>query len=168
DLGLQQVIETALGDRRGAIVALEPSTGAVLSFVSRPGFDLNEFVDGIDPQYWSELNTSPDRPLYNRVIAGLYPPGSTFKPFMALAALELGKRTPRSTIQDPGYFYFGGRRFRDSRPGGHGVVDLYKSIVVSSDVYYYMLANDLGIDAIAGFMRHFGFGSRTGIDRKST
>src|SRR5256885_14968205 len=92
------------------------------------------------------------------------PPGSTFKPFMALAALELGKRTPRSTIHDPGYFDFGGRRFRDSKPGGNGVVDLYKSIVVSSDTYYYQVANDLGIDAIAGFMKHFGFGERTGID----
>ena len=164
DLRLQQVAENAFGERRGAVVALEPSTGAVLAFVSKPGFDPNQFVDGIDPQYWSELNNSPDRPLYNRAIAGVYPPGSTFKPFMALAALELGKRTPRSTINDPGYFVFGDRRFRDSKPGGHGVVDLFKSIVVSSDVYYYMLANDMGIDAIAGYMKHFGFGARTGID----
>ncbi len=164
DMRLQQVAENAFGERRGAAVALEPSTGAVLAFVSKPGFDPNQFVDGIDPQYWSELNTSLDRPLYNRAIAGLYPPGSTFKPFMALAALELGKRTPRSTINDPGYFVFGDRRFRDSKPGGHGVVDLFKSIVVSSDTYYYMLANDMGIDAIAGYMKHFGFGARTGID----
>jgi penicillin-binding protein 2 len=108
--------------------------------------------------------SSPDRPLNNRAIAGLYPPGSTFKPYMALAALELGKRTPRTTISDPGYFVFGDRRFRDSKPGGHGTVDMYKSIVKSSDVYYYMLANDMGIDAIAGFMGRFGFGTRTGID----
>jgi penicillin-binding protein 2 len=164
DLRLQQVAENAFGERRGAVVALEPSTGAVLAFVSKPGFDPNYFVDGIDPQYWSELNTSIDRPLYNRAIAGTYPPGSTFKPFMALAALELGKRTPRSTIHDPGYFIFGDRRFRDSKPGGNGVVDLYKSIVVSSDTYYYMLANEMGIDAIAGYMKNFGFGTRTGID----
>jgi penicillin-binding protein 2 len=164
DLRLQQVAETAFGDRRGAVVALDPSSGAVLAFVSKPGFDPNQFVDGIDPQYWSELNSSPDRPLYNRAIAGTYPPGSTFKPFMALAALELGKRTARSTINDPGYFFFGDRRFRDSKPGGHGVVDLRKSIVVSSDVYYYMLANDMGIEAIAGYMKHLGFGARTGID----
>jgi penicillin-binding protein 2 len=166
DLRLQQVAEAAFGDRRGAVVALEPATGAVLAFVSRPGFDPNAFVDGIDPQYWSELNNSIDRPLYNRAIAGTYPPGSTFKPFMALAALELGKRTARTTIFDQGYFYFGGRRFRDSSPGGrgHGIVDLHKSIVVSSDVYYYMLANDLGIDAIAGYMKHLGLGARTGID----
>jgi penicillin-binding protein 2 len=164
DLRLQQVAEQALGERRGAVVALEPSTGAVLAFVSKPNFDPNYFVDGIDPQYWAELNNSPDRPLYNRAIAGTYPPGSTFKPFMALAALDLGKRTPRSAINDPGYFVFGDRRFRDSKPGGHGYVDLFKSIVVSSDTYYYMLANDMGIEAIAGYMKNFGFGAKTGID----
>ena len=164
DIRLQHVAETAFGDRRGALVAIEPSTGGVLAFVSKPGFDPNLFVDGIDPQSWAELNNSPDKPLNNRAIAGVYPPGSTFKPFMALAALDLGKRTPRSTINDPGYFFFGDRRFRDSKPGGHGVVDLYKSIVVSSDTYYYQLANDMGIDAIAAYMKHFGFGARTGID----
>jgi penicillin-binding protein 2 len=164
DIRLQQVAELAFGERRGALVAIEPATGGVLALVSKPGFDPNQFVDGIDPQYWAELNTSPDKPLNNRAISGVYPPGSTFKPFMALAALQLGKRTPRSTIVDPGYFIFGERRFRDSKPGGHGIVDLHKSIVVSSDVYYYQLANDMGIDAIAGFMQHFGFGARTGID----
>jgi penicillin-binding protein 2 len=164
DMRLQRVAENAFGERRGALVAIEPGTGAVLALVSKPGFDLNLFVDGIDPQAWTELNNSPDRPLNNRAIAGVYPPGSTFKPFMALAALELGKRTPRSTINDPGYFVFGDRRFRDSKPGGHGVVDLHKSIVVSSDTYYYMLANDMGIDAIAGFMKQLGLGQLTGID----
>jgi penicillin-binding protein 2 len=164
DLKLQQVGENAFGERRGALVALEPSTGAVLAFVSKPGYDPNLFVDGIDPQSWTELNTSIDRPLLNRAINGVYPPGSTFKPFMAMAALELGKRTPRSTIHDLGYFEFGGRRFRDSKPGGNGMVDLMKSIVVSSDTYYYQLANEMGIDAIAGYMKNFGFGSRTGID----
>jgi penicillin-binding protein 2 len=164
DMRLQRVAESAFGERRGAIVAIEPGTGAVLALVSKPGFDLNLFVDGIDPQYWAELNSNPDRPLNNRAIAGVYPPGSTFKPFMALAALEMGKRTPKSTINDPGYFIFGDRRFRDSKPGGHGVVDLHKSIVVSSDTYYYMLANDMGIDAIAGFMKQLGLGSRTGVD----
>jgi penicillin-binding protein 2 len=164
DIRLQEVAERAFGERRGALVALEPATGAVLAFVSKPGYDPNLFVDGIDPQAWDALVGSPDRPLNNRALAGLYPPGSTFKPFMALAALELGKRTPSSTISDPGYFVFGDRRFRDSKPGGHGLVDLHKSIVVSSDVYYYMLANDMGIEAIAGFMKRFGFGARTGID----
>src|SRR3954467_2829767 len=164
DLGPQQAAGQAVRARRGAVVALEPSTGSVLAFVSKPGFDPNYFVDGIDPQYWAELNNSPDLPLNNRAIAGVYPPGSTFKPFMAMAALETGKRTPRSTINDPGYFVFGDRRFRDSKPGGNGVVDLYKSIVVSSDTFYYQLANDMGIDAIASFMKNFGFGARTGID----
>jgi penicillin-binding protein 2 len=166
DVRLQEVAERAFGARRGALVAIEPGTGGVLAFVSMPGYDPNLFVDGIDPSSWEVLNNSPDLPLNNRAIAGVYPPGSTFKPYMALAALELGKRTPRSTINDPGYFVFGDRRFRDSKPGGHGVVDLYKSIVMSSDTYYYMLANDMGIDAIAGFMQRFGFGARTGIDLK--
>ncbi len=164
DIGLQQVAEQAFGGRRGALVALEPSTGAVLALVSEPGFDPNLFVDGIDPQSWDALNDSLDRPLNDRAIAGLYPPGSTLKPYLALAALELGKRTPKSSIKDPGYFNFGDRRFRDDKVGGHGVVDLYKSIVESCDTYYYMLANDLGIDAIARFLGPFGFGSRTGID----
>ena len=164
DMRLQQVAEAAFGERRGALVALDPSTGGVLALVSKPGFDPNLFVDGIDPQYWSELNANIDKPLNNRAISGVYPPGSTFKPFMAMAALESGKRKFSSTIHDPGYFDFGGRRFRDSKVGGHGTVDLMKSIVVSSDTYYYQLANDMGIDAIAAFMRQLGLGARTGID----
>ncbi|HUK04936.1 MAG TPA: penicillin-binding protein 2 [Burkholderiales bacterium] len=164
DIKLQEVAEAAFGDRRGALVAIEPSTGGVLAFVSKPGFDPNLFVDGIDPQSWADLNNSPDRPLNNRAIAGVYPPGSTFKPFMAMAALELGKRTFKSAIHDPGYFEFGGRRFHDSKPGGNGFVDMYRSIVVSSDTFYYQVANDLGIDAIAAFMAKFGFGAKSGID----
>ena len=164
DAKLQEVVYTAFGDRRGALVAIDPATGGVLAFVSKPGFDPNLFVDGIDPQNWSELNNSPDRPMVNRALAGTYPPGSTFKPYMALAALTYGKRTPQQTISDPGYFNFGGRIFHDSRPGGYGLVDMRKSLVVSSDTYYYMLANDLGIDAISRFMAQLGFGSRTGID----
>ena len=164
DMRLQRVAEVAFGERRGALVAIEPSTGDILALVSKPNFDPNQFVDGIDPQYWAELNANIDKPLNNRAISGVYPPGSTFKPFMAMAALETGKRRFNSTIHDPGYFEFGGRRFRDSKPGGHGTVDLMKSIVVSSDTYYYQLANDMGIDAIAAFMKQFGFGARTGID----
>jgi penicillin-binding protein 2 len=164
DIRLQEVAEKAFGERRGALVAIEPSTGGVLAFVSKPGFDPNLFVDGIDSQSWAELNNSPDRPLNNRAIAGVYPPGSTFKPFMAMAALETGKRHFKSAISDPGYFEFGGRRFRDSKAGGHGHVDLYKSIVVSSDTFYYQLANDMGIDAISSFMAKFGLGSKSGID----
>jgi len=164
DMRLQQVAEIAIGDRRGALVAIDPSDGGILAMVSKPGFDPNLFVDGIDPQYWAELNTNEDHPLNNRAISGMYPPGSTFKPFMALAALEMGKRTPRSAIADPGFFDFGGRRFRDDKKGGHGVVDLYKSIVESCDTYYYQLANDMGIEAIARSLAPFGFGARTGID----
>ena len=164
DIKLQQVAEQAFGDNRGALVAIEPSTGGVLDFVSTPGFDPNLFVDGIDPSSWDELNNSPDRPMVNRALTGTYPPGSTFKPYMALAALELGKRTPHQTIYDPGYFMFGNHRFRDDKPGGHGTVDMYKSLVESCDTYYYMLANDLGIDNIARFIGQFGFGAKTGID----
>ncbi|MBX9904651.1 MAG: penicillin-binding protein 2 [Burkholderiales bacterium] len=164
DAKLQEVAYNAFGDRRGALVAIDPATGGILAFVSKPGFDPNLFVDGIDPQSWSELNGSPDKPLLNRASAGTYPPGSTFKPFMALAALFYGKRTPQQAISDPGYYMFGGHRFRDDKVDGHGMVDMYKSIVVSCDTYYYVLANDLGIDPIARFMALFGFGSRTGID----
>jgi penicillin-binding protein 2 len=164
DIKLQEVAEQAFGDERGALVAIDPSTGGILAFVSKPGFDPNLFVDGIDPASWDELNNSPDRPMVDRALAGTYPPGSTFKPYMALAALQLGKRTPQFTINDPGYFQFGGHRFHDDKPGGHGVVDMYKSLVVSCDTYYYMLANDMGIDNIARFIGQFGFGAKTGID----
>jgi penicillin-binding protein 2 len=164
DAKLQEVIYEAFGDYRGALVAVDPKTGGVLAFVSKPGFDPNLFVDGIDPQNWKELNESIDRPMVNRALAGTYPPGSTFKPYMALAALTYGKRRPEQRISDGGGFNFGGRFFRDDKVGGHGLVDMYKSIVVSCDTYYYMLANDLGIDNISNFMRQFGFGSRTGID----
>ena len=164
DSKLQEVVYRAFGERRGALVAIEPATGGVLAFVSKPGFDPNLFVDGIDPQSWGELNNSPDRPMVNRALAGTYPPGSTFKPFMALAALTYGKRTPQQAISDPGYFTFGNHTFRDDKVGGHGMVDMYKSIVVSCDTYYYVLANDLGIDGIARFMAQLGFGSRSGID----
>lgn len=164
DAGLQEAVYRAFGNFRGALVAIEPATGGVLAFVSKPGFDPNLFVDGIDPQNWKELNESIDRPMVNRALAGTYPPGSTFKPFMALAGLTYGKRRPEQAISDPGYFTFGNHTFRDDKVGGHGLVDMYKSIVVSCDTYYYLLANDLGIDGISSFMRLFGFGSRSGID----
>jgi len=164
DIRLQEAAERALGKNRGALVAIEPSTGGILAFVSRPGYDPNLFIDGIDPSNWDALNNSPDHPLNDRALTGLYPPGSTFKPYMALAALELGKRTPTQTIFDPGYYMFGNNRFRDDKAGGHGYVDMYKSIVQSCDTYYYMLANDLGIDNMARFIGQFGFGAKTGID----
>ena len=164
DAKLQEIAYEAFGEFRGALVAIDPATGGVLAFVSKPGFDPNLFVDGIDPQNWKELNESIDRPMVNRALAGTYPPGSTFKPYMALAALTYGKRRPEQAIADPGYFNFGGHVFRDDKVGGHGMVDMYKSLVVSCDTFYYVLGNDLGIDNISSFMRLFGFGSRSGID----
>lgn len=166
DLGLQRAAEEAFGDYRGALVAIEPKTGDVLALVSKPGFDPNLFVDGIDPQSWDQLNNSPDKPLNNRALRGQYPPGSTIKPFMALAALSAGKRTPEFTIADPGVWSLPGveRPFRDWKQGGHGMVNLHRSIVVSCDTYYYGLANELGVDAIHRFMTPFGFGAQTGID----
>lgn len=164
DIELQKIVEEAFGDRRGALVAIDPSTGDVLAYVSKPTYDPNLFVDGIDHYNWEQLNTSLDRPLLNRPLIGTYPPGSTYKPFMALAALELGKRTPSQSISDPGHFWFGNHRFRDDKVDGHGTVDMYKSIVQSCNTYYYHLANDLGVDGIHDFMKPFGFGRKTGID----
>ncbi|MFZ6656250.1 penicillin-binding protein 2 [Undibacterium sp. TJN19] len=164
DIELQKVIEEAFGDRRGALVAIEPATGDVLAFVSKPTYDPNLFVEGIDQQSWNELNTSEEKPLLNRPLTGAYPPGSTYKPFMALAALELGKRTTTQAIADPGYFTFGNHTFKDDKAGGHGMVDMYRSIVMSCDTYYYMLANDLTVDVMHDFMAPFGFGQKTGID----
>ena len=164
DIRLQAMIEELFGDRRGALVAIDPRNGEILAFVSKPNFDPNLFVDGIDVDNWKALNESPDKPLLNRALRGTYPPGSTYKPFMALAALTLGKRTPQQTIFDPGYFNFGAHKFRDDKEGGHGTVDMYKSIVQSCDTYYFMLANDLGVDPIHDFMAPVGFGQLTGID----
>jgi len=164
DIKLQALIEELFGDRRGALVAVDPRNGELLAFVSKPTFDPNLFVDGIDVENWRELNDSPDKPLLNRALRGTYPPGSTYKPYMALAALETGKRTPQQAINDPGFFWFGNHKFRDDKEGGHGVVDMYRSIVQSCDTYYYMLAADLGVDTIAEHMQPFGFGQVTGID----
>jgi penicillin-binding protein 2 len=164
DAKLQGVAEKAFGNRRGALVAIDPSTGGILALVSVPNYDPNLFVDGIASVDWDALNNSPDKPMVNRALNGTYPPGSTFKPYMALAALTYGKRRPEQVIFDPGFFNFGNYTFRDDKKGGHGMVDMYRSIVESCDTYYYMLANDLGIDNIANFMRQFGFGQRTGVD----
>lgn len=166
DAKLQEIIEKAFGDRRGALVAIDPSNGDVLAFVSKPGFDSNLFVNGIDFKNWDRLNNSIDRPLNNRALRGVYPPGSTFKPFMALAGLELNLRTPRYAISDPGYYRLPGssRQYRDWKAGGHGRVNIHKSLVVSCDTYYYELANELGIDKINKFIGKFGLGKKTGID----
>ena len=164
DIKLQQVAEQAFAGRRGAVVAIEPKTGDVLAFVSAPSFDPNMFVEGIDQQNWDALNNSPDRPLLNRPLRGTYPIGSTYKPFMALAALELGKRTTSWGFQDTGAFTLGNHTFRNDVRNGQGWIDMYRSIVVSNDTYYYMLAHDLGVNAIHDFMAPLGFGQLTGID----
>jgi penicillin-binding protein 2 len=163
DIKLQGLIEQMFGDRRGALVALDPSSGEVLAFVSKPTFDPNLFVDGIDSESWKDLNESIDKPLLNRPLNGTYPPGSTYKPFMAIAALNTGKRAPGTVINDPGYWMFGDHRF-GSHGGALGGVDMYRSIVKSSNVYYYSLANEMGVDLIHDQMKPFSFGQRTGID----
>ncbi len=162
DIHLQKLVEDMYGERRGALVAIDPSNGEVLAFVSKPTFDPNLFVEGIDHESWDELNNSIDKPLLNRALRGTYPPGSTYKPFMGLAALETGKRTAGSVTMDGGSWTFGGHTFRS----GHalGPVDLHRSIVKSSNVYYYQLANDMGVNAIHDFMRPLGFGQVTGLD----
>ena len=164
DIRLQAMVEELFGERRGALVAIDPRNGEILAFVSKPNFDPNLFVDGIDVENWKALNESLDKPLLNRALRGTYPPGSTYKPFMALAALSLGKRTPQQITNDPGYYWFGNHKFRDDKEGGHGAVDMYKSIVQSCDTYYYTLANDLGVDAMHDFMAPLGLGQLTGID----
>ncbi len=166
DSQLQKLIESEYKNRLGGAVAIEPSSGEILAFVSMPNFNPNLFIDGVSSQVWSELNSSPDKPLLNRPIKGGYPPGSTYKPFMALAALASGSRDPDDSINDPGYFMLGSHKFRDSKPEGHGVVNLHKSIVISSDTYYYKLALNMGVDLIHEYISPFGFGKNTGIDLK--
>jgi penicillin-binding protein 2 len=166
DAKLQSIAEKAFGERRGSLIAIEPNTGEVLAFVSMPSFDPNLFVDGIDYDSWNNLNNSLDKPLINRALRGLYPPGSTFKPFVALAGLEAGKRAPPFSINDPGYYTLPNsrHRYRDWKPSGHGIVDVRKAITISCDTFFYGLAMELGIDRLANFVRHFGFGQKTGID----
>ncbi len=168
DLKLQQITEKAFGKYRGALVAIDPNNGEILAFVSQPGFDPNLFVDGIDQVSWDEYSNSPDKPLNNRAIRGVYPPGSTIKPFMAMAGLHYGVRTPTTSIFDPGYYALSGssHRYRCWRSGGHGSVALKKSVVISCDTYYYGLAHELGIDRMHDFLGKFGFGQKTGIDVK--
>jgi penicillin-binding protein 2 len=166
DAGLQTVAVQAFGDYRGALVAIDPTNGEIVSFVSKPGYDPNLFIDGIDTESWDALNNSPDVPLNNRALRGQYPPGSTIKPFMALAGLHYDVRSPGFSISDPGYYMLPGSRhqYRDWKTGGHGKVDLFKSVVVSCDTYYYGLATELGIDRMHEYLGQYGFGRRTGID----
>ena len=164
DIKLQKLVEEMFGQRRGALVAIDPRNGEVLAFVSKPTFDPNLFVEGIDVENWALLNESIEKPLLNRALRGTYPPGSTYKPFMAMAALESGKRSAGTVINDAGSWTFGGHTFRSHGDGGLGAVDMYRSIVKSSNVYYYSLANELGVDAMHDFMKPLSFGQYTGID----
>jgi len=163
DIKLQKLVEDMFGNRRGALVAMDPRTGEILAFVSKPTFDPNLFVEGIDTESWKELSESLDKPLLNRALRGSYPPGSTYKPFMALAALQTGKRGPNVVVNDPGFFNFGGHRF-GSPEGNIGGVDMRRAIQLSSNIYFYSLANEMGVDLIHDFMKPMGFGQITGID----
>src|SRR5690606_12062153 len=147
-----------------ALVAIQPKTGEILAFVSAPSFDPNLFIDGIDVENWRALNESPDHPLINRPLYGTYPIGSTYKPFVALAALELGKRSATQRISDPGYFELGGQRFRNAGGAAYGPTDMHRAIVVSSDTYFFSLGPEIGVNALHDFSKQFGFGQITGID----
>jgi penicillin-binding protein 2 len=164
DIKLQALVEQLFGDRRGALVAIDPGSGEVLAFVSKPTFDPNLFVDGIDTESWKALNEDIDKPLLNRALRGTYPPGSTFKPFMAIAALHSGKRAADTVIHDTLSFTFGGRVFKSPENERGGMMDMRRSIVESSNVYYYSLANEMGVDLIHEQLGPLGFGRKTEID----
>ena len=164
DIKLQALVEQLFGDRRGALVAMDPRNGEVLAFVSKPTFDPNLFVDGIDVESWRELNESIDKPLLNRALRGTYPPGSTFKPFMAMAALTSGKRAANTVIIDNASFTFGNHVFRSHGDTGLGPVDMSRAISKSSNVYFYSLAAEMGVDLMHAQLEPYGFGRRTEID----
>ncbi|MDC8785648.1 penicillin-binding protein 2 [Roseateles koreensis] len=164
DIRLQALVEELYKDRRGALVAIDPRNGEVLAFVSKPNFDPNLFVDGIDTESWRDLNENPDKPMLNRALRGTYPPGSTFKPLMAMAALNTGKRSPSTIIQDNLTFSFGGRTFGSPETDRPGPKDMRLAIVTSSNVYFYSLANEMGVDLIHEQLEPFGLGRRTEID----
>jgi len=155
-----------MGEFRGAVVAIDPRSGDILALVSTPAFDPNRFATGLSRQDFRELNSDPDNPMFNRALAGTYPPGSVVKPFLGLAALHYAAIEPNSRAMCPGFFMLPGNshRYRDWRPQGHGLVDLHDAIVQSCDVYYYQLAVELGIDNIEQFLTSFGFGAPTGVD----
>ena len=166
DYQIQQVAEKAFGKYKGAMVALNPNNGAVLAYVSQPSFDSNLFINGIDETNWRRLNDSTHKPLINRVVSGIYPPGSTLKPFVALAALENDIRRPPFSIDDKGFYNMPNqyKTFRDWKKDGHGEVDLIKAIAVSCDTFFYGLGVELGIPKLNSVLKRFGFGDKTNID----
>ncbi|NOX27858.1 MAG: penicillin-binding protein 2 [Gammaproteobacteria bacterium] len=166
DAELQRIAEAILGDQRGAIVAIEPATGNLLSMVSKPSYDPNLFVQGIDHATFNALNNSPDHPLFNRILRGTYPPGSTIKPIIALAALEYNKIDANTSVFCPGWYSLEGdnHRYRDWKRWGHGHTDMKKAVAESCDVFFYDIAFRLGIDHMHEYMTKFGFGSTTKVD----
>ncbi|GMR08382.1 MAG: penicillin-binding protein 2 [Gammaproteobacteria bacterium] len=168
DIRLQQVANELLRGQKGAIVAIEPDTGEVLLLASNPTYDPNLFVNGIDPVTYKGLTSSSDKPLFNRALLGLYPPGSTIKPLVGLAGLEYGRINKTDSLFCKGWYTLKNddRKYRDWKKGGHGSVDLHDAIVESCDVYFYDLALNLGIDQFHEFFSRFGFGEPTGIDLK--
>ncbi|HEX6590856.1 MAG TPA: penicillin-binding protein 2 [Moraxellaceae bacterium] len=166
DYELQKIAHDQLAGRRGAVVAIDPNTGGVLAFVSNPSFDPNPFVGGIPYKLYSEYRDHIDRPLYNRALQGIYPPGSTIKPFEAMGGLHYGLVDWKYQIADPGFFRLPGdsHMFRDWKKQGHGMVDMHKAVVQSCDTYFYQLSDRMGVDRFHDWMKQFGFGERTGID----
>lgn len=166
DARLQKTAEKAFANNRGALIAMEPETGAILSLVSTPSYDPNLFVNGIDTKTYHAIRDSPDQPLFNRALQGQYPPGSITKPFVGLAGLESKITTPKHKVDCHGYYMLENddRRYRDWKKEGHGSTNLYQAIKHSCDVYFYDLSLNLGIDRISAIMKAFGFGSKTGID----
>jgi len=166
DIDLQKQAQEALQDFNGAVVAIAPATGEVLAMVSIPSFDSNLFVDGIDRETYKGLNLDRERPLFNRVLHGQYPPGSTIKPFMGIADLDSAQPLGSRGIFCPGYYQFPSstHRYRDWKHEGHGQTNLHKAIIESCDVYFYQLSLQLGIERIHDYLSRFGFGQRTGVD----
>ncbi len=166
DSRVQRAAEQAFGEFNGTAIAIDPNTGGVLAFVSLPAYDPNLFVNGIDVATYSALKDNDSQPLFNRALRGQYPPGSTIKPFMGLAGLEMGVTNSHSSTYCPGFYTLAGRerKYRDWKRTGHGTVNLNFAIMQSCDVYFYDLARSLGIDNMHSYLSHFGFGRATGID----
>lgn len=166
DIDLQKIAYEGLGEHNGAVVAIQPDTGEVLTLISKPGFDPNKFVYGLTNKEYTALQTSKNRPLFNRTTRGLYPPGSTIKPFLGLAGLHYNVITPSHTTYCPGFFQLPklSHKYRCWKSSGHGKTNLLKAITQSCDVYFYTLAHNLGIDKIHAFLSEFGFGKRSGLD----
>ena len=166
NLKLQLYIESLLAGRKASVVAIDPNNGEVLAMVSSPSYDSNDFVGGISSKKYSELLNDPSKPLFNRALLGAYPPASTVKPFISIAALSEGVVSPKSVVNDPGWWQLPGteRRYRDWLKWGHGHVDVLRAIEESVDTYFYQVAYDMGIDRLNLWMTKFGYGERTGID----